>query len=556
MTELPSRQEIARKLCGDVRGNHVLVPGPNHSPIDRSLQITINPAAPDGFLVHSFAGDDDIACKDYIRQKLGLPEWKPSGRGNSGDDGNGHDRLRVVATYPYTDKCGGLLYEKVRYDPKRFSVRRPSGNGGWIWNLDGMPRVLYRLPELSEAVAQDRLIFIAEGEKEVDALVGLGVPATCSGGANSWDDRFAEDLKGASVIILPDNDEPGRNHAKRIVSSLTGVAANIRVVHLPRLPEGGDAYDWIEAGGTAGALWELVEIEAREWKPKAQQHGKTTEGSMLIYRCASEVSLEPIVWLWPGRIAKGKHTCFAGDPGTGKSQLAIAIAATISTGGEWPCGEGRAPLGSVIILSAEDGAGDTILPRLHAASADCGRVHLVDALREQSGGERTFNLKTDIAALEEMIVEIGDVTLVVIDTVNSYLGKTDSHKNAEVRQVLDPLSKMAERTAVAVVSITHFSKGGSNCTNKALHRFLGSIGFVGSPRAAFATFEDPGEPERRLFLHAKNNLAPPPLGLAYRLAQTIVGKPGQGIVASRVEWEPNHVKTRRTSWRRCWPMVP
>ena len=98
-------------------------------------------------------------------------------------------------------------------------------------------------------------------------------------------------------------------------------------------------------------------------------------------------------------------------------------------------------------------------------------MHLVDAFREQNGDERTFSLKTDIAALEKMIDGIGDVVLVVIDTVNSYLGKTDSHKNAEVRQVLDPLSKMAERKGVAVVSITHFSKGGSNSTNKAFTGF-------------------------------------------------------------------------------------
>jgi putative DNA primase/helicase len=165
----------------------------------------------------------------------------------------------------------------------------------------------------------------------------------------------------------------------------------------------------------------------------------------------------------------------------------------------------------------------------------------VDAVREEDGGERTFNLKSDLASLEKMIAERGGVVLVIIDTVNSYLGKTDSHKNAEVRAVLDPLSKMAERMRVAVLSITHFSKGSSNSTTKALHRFLGSIGFVGSPRAAFATFEDSDDPDRRLFLHAKNNLAPAPQGLAYRLEQTIVGESGQGIVASRVKWEPNPV---------------
>ena len=345
------------------------------------------------------------------------------------------------------------------------------------------------------------------------------------------------------MIIIPDKDRAGEANCKLQADALWGVASRDRVLRLPGLAEKEDPFDWIEHGGTAEKLWDLVETEARRMEAQSGANGKITEGSMLVYRCASEVDLEPIVWLWPGRIAKGKHTCIAGDPGTGKSQVAIAIIAAITRDGEWPCGEGHAPQGSAILLSAEDGAGDTILPRLHAAGADCGRVYVVDAVREQNGDERTFSLKTDVAVLEKMIDEIDDVVLVVIDTINSYLGKTDSHKNAEVRQVLDPLSKMAERKRVAVVSITHFSKGGSNSTNKALHRFLGSIGFVGSPRAAFATFEDPDDPDRRLFLHAKNNLAPPPPGLAYRLEQTIVGGPGKDIVASRVKWELNHVST-------------
>lgn len=274
--------------------------------------------------------------------------------------------------------------------------------------------------------------------------------------------------------------------------------------------------------------------DTKQQKAKASQPG-------LVWRSASDIPIEPITWLWPGRIAKGKHTCIAGDPGTGKSQTVIAAMAAITTGGDWPCGEGQAPVGNVIILSAEDAASDTIVPRLLAAGAALNRVRIVEAVREHNGDERTFNLKSDIAALEKMIFEWGNVALVVIDTVNSYLGKTDSHKNAEVRAVLDPLSKMAERMRVAVLSVNHLSKGGSNSTTKALHRFLGSIGFVGSPRVAFATFEDPNEPTRYLLLHAKNNLAAPALGLAYRLEQTIVGEPGKDVVASRVKWEATHV---------------
>jgi putative DNA primase/helicase len=288
----------------------------------------------------------------------------------------------------------------------------------------------------------------------------------------------------------------------------------------------------------------LAGVNAREaadaeWAEQPKPNGNSTA---LISRCASEIKPERVEWLWPGRIAVGKHTCIAGEPGTGKSQLSIAITAAITMGGEWPCGEGCAPIGSVIILSAEDGEADTIVPRLLAAGADLGRVHIISAVRTDAGvGRRGFNLQADLELLENKIAEIGDVVLIVIDPVSSYLGKTDSHKNSEVRGVLEPLSAMAERTRVAVLSITHFSKAGVGAATKALHRFIGSIAFVGAPRAAFAVIEDTDDRDRRLFLHAKNNLAPPPQGLAFRLEQTIVGETGEGIVASRVKWERDPV---------------
>ena len=261
----------------------------------------------------------------------------------------------------------------------------------------------------------------------------------------------------------------------------------------------------------------------------------------LVCRCASEIAMEPVEWLWPGRIALGKHTCIAGEPGTGKSQLTMAIIATISTGGQWPCDEGRAPQGSVIVLSAEDGAADTIVPRLHAAGADLGRVQIVSAVREREGkGRRAFSLQADLTLLEREIERIGDVALVVIDPVSSYLGKTDSHKNAEVRGVLEPIGEMAERLRVAILSVTHFSKSGSGTSTKALHRFIGSIAFVGAPRIALAVIEDAGN-DRRLLLHAKNNLAPSPLGLAYRIKEKIVGEAGRTVTAPYVVWDQEHV---------------
>jgi putative DNA primase/helicase len=269
----------------------------------------------------------------------------------------------------------------------------------------------------------------------------------------------------------------------------------------------------------------------------AAQKSEYPTCSSLISRRASEIKPEPVEWLWFGRIARGKHTCIAGEPGTGKSQLSIAIAAAISTGDQWPCCEDCAPLGSVIILSAEDGAADTIVPRLTAAGANLDRIHIVSAVGNEKG-RRGFDLKADLDELEKKIAEIGEVVLIVIDPISSYMGKTDSHKNTEVRGVLEPIAEMAERTRVAVCSVTHFSKPNAGKATKALHKFIGSIAFVAAARAAFAVLEDPNDKDRRLFLHAKNNLAEPPQGLAFRLEQVIVGK---GIVTSRVDWEPDPI---------------
>ena len=262
----------------------------------------------------------------------------------------------------------------------------------------------------------------------------------------------------------------------------------------------------------------------------------------LISRRAADIVPKRIDFLWPGRIARGKHTAIAGEPGDGKSQLSVYVAATVSQGGEWPCGEGRAPVGNVIILNAEDGAGDTVVPRLIAAGADLKRVHIVSAVQQEGGnGRRTFNLQADLALLEQKIAEIGEVALVIIDPISSYMGKADGHKNTEVRGALEPLSEMADRLQVAILSITHFSKCGAGTNTKALHRFIGSIAFVGAPRAAFAVIEDADNEGLILFLHAKNNMAPKPQGLAYRLVQRLLGDPGQDIVASYVVWESEPV---------------
>jgi putative DNA primase/helicase len=306
-----------------------------------------------------------------------------------------------------------------------------------------------------------------------------------------------------------------------------------------------DGFRAADVGANDAAAGDLSDddLVVNNYEPDARAPKETsTRGRHLVSRRASEVAPRDIEFLWDGRLARGKHTCVGGEPGGGKSQLSFAVAAAITTGGIWPCDEGCAPVADVIILNAEDAQEDTIIPRLMAASADLRRVHLVNAVREGGRRNRAFSLLTDLDLLEKKIDEInksGNVLLVIIDPISAYLGKTDSHKNSEVRGVLEPVSEMAARKGVAVLSITHFSKSGAGAGTKALHRFVGSIAFVGAPRAAFAVVEDPQNEGRMFFLHAKNNMGKRPQGLAFRMEQRLLD--GLSRPVSFITWESEPV---------------
>ncbi len=159
-------------------------------------------------------------------------------------------------TYTYVNERGEIVYQVLRGVPKSFRCRRPDGQGGWIWNLQGVQRILYRLPEIQTA----EWVHIVEGEKDVDTLRALGLVATCNpGGAGKWRSEYNEALRGKKVILLPDHDEPGRAHMETIAQQLQGVAAEVRVVALNGLPEKGDVSDWLGHGHTKEELQQLVD---------------------------------------------------------------------------------------------------------------------------------------------------------------------------------------------------------------------------------------------------------------------------------------------------------
>ncbi len=171
--------------------------------------------------------------------------------------------LNIKARYPYTAADGQLLFEVVRLEPKSFRQRRPDGAGGWFWKMQGVQRVLYRLPSVLAAVEAGTVVYVVEGEKSADSLAALGVTATCSpGGAGKWRDSYSPALAGADVVLLPDNDQAGRDHVASVATSLRRMhhrAGRLRVLTLPGLPDKGDVFDWLVAGGTVEALAALAE---------------------------------------------------------------------------------------------------------------------------------------------------------------------------------------------------------------------------------------------------------------------------------------------------------
>lgn len=285
----------------------------------------------------------------------------------------------------------------------------------------------------------------------------------------------------------------------------------------------------------------LSEAQREQERSQRRDDAYSRRFSLPVVGCRlSTVRAKPVHWLWPDRIARGKVSMIAGNPGLGKSQLTASLAAIVTMGGQWPVDRTRCERGSVLLLSAEDELADTIVPRLQVAGADLGRIEAIEEMRGiTADGERRreVSLIDDLAHLEDKAHAMGDCALVVIDPISSFLGsgRVDSHNNSDVRGVMHGLQRFAERTQAAVVCVSHLSKGKQS---QALMAVMGSLGFVAAARAAFGVFADESEDGRRMFLPLKNNLGDDSTGFAFRIESKTTD---EGIPSSCIAWEAEHV---------------
>jgi hypothetical protein len=246
--------------------------------------------------------------------------------------------------------------------------------------------------------------------------------------------------------------------------------------------------------------------------------------------CAADYPAEEVQWLWPGRIPIGKVTLLVGDPGNGKSLIALDIASRVSHGASWPdCPPSAFPHppspGSVLILS-EDNIRDTIRPRLDAAGADPRRIFILPTVAD---------LRHDLEKLRAALDRLPDCRLIVIDPANSYVGPGNSHFHTVVRRVFEPLATLAAERGIAVLAVSHLRKH----DGAVIQRAAGSMGFVAAARAVWTVYPDPLQADRYLMMQVKNNFVAESAGLAYSIAPTESSTVGN--TAPTIHWQTDPI---------------
>ncbi len=361
-----------------------------------------------------------------------------------------YERAPIVKLYQYPDAAGALRYQVVRRADKTFSQRRPDGHGGWLYNLDGVRRVLYRLPEL-HAADPALPVFYAEGEKDADALGALGLVATTnSEGAGKLRSEAAEALRGRHVVILPDNDEPGRAGAEKNARTLHGVAASIRILALPGLPaDGGDVCYWLAAGGTADELRRLA-AAAPLWEPRTEQgpaNRPNRETPTFALTKLTDLLAEPpeaIDWVVDGLLIAGGISMVAAKPKAGKSTLARNAALCVARGAPF-LGRATAP-GPVIYLALEE-------KRAKVAEHFAGMGATTEPIVVHVGAAPEEALD----ALTAAVVEYGAV-LAIVDPLFKLVRLRDGNDYAEGSRKLEPLIELARATGCHILCAHHLGK--------------------------------------------------------------------------------------------------
>ena len=418
---------------------------PNHEDQHNSLSVNVGD---DGrILVKCHAGCDtaDVVSQMGLTMKDLTPRHPQQGD--------------TEAIYDYTDENGGLKYQAIRKRGKRFAQRCPDGQGGWIWSTKDVQRYPYRLTDLLESTSEQ--VFVVEGEKDVDRLRQHDLVATCNvGGAGKWTDSLSPWLAGRSVVILPDNDNAGREHAKKVAKSLDGIARSVLVLELPGLPQKGDVSDWLDQGHSVAELKELVA------SPRTAGIASLRDATMtFIDRLRGEQprlidsGISELDYAVSGGFEHGEQIVVAGRPGHGKSAIGMQMVYSLAKQGM-----------STLVISEEMGTA-ALAKRTIQFASDIEAEHWryrPDALQadvEAHFGERSpiyvvHDVGSAASALEiaqEAKSELG-IRAVMIDYAQLLRGVGRSRYD-QVTDVSVTLSKLARQFGLLTVVLCQLNRG-------------------------------------------------------------------------------------------------
>ncbi|KUG30024.1 hypothetical protein ASZ90_000090 [hydrocarbon metagenome] len=365
------------------------------------------------------------------------------------------DNIRQL--YHYKNEDGEYLFSTVRFEEagkkKTFRQWRCDENSqNYIQNIDGVRLVPYNLPD----VLKGNEIFLVEGEKDVESLRVIGLCGSCNAmGAGKWKDEYNIHFQGKHVVILSDNDQPGRDHAAMVVEALYGVAASVKLVELPGLPEKGDISDWLNQGGTRDELLALVD-QVPAWKPAWAMDCISAADFMEV-----EIVLKPLV---EGLLNERESLLVCGPSGLGKSVLTLNMALACGLGGDaglWGLFPVSRPLRTLFVQSENSAAGTqarlrkiiTAMPELRPALdqiifPDPHRV--TDELTDSTFQARLIDACRRCGA-----------DLLVLDPLISFHGQ-DENDNASMRRSLDCLSAICDAANVGTILVHHVGKNTSD----------------------------------------------------------------------------------------------
>lgn len=446
---------IAAAYGGTARGNTAHIPTPGHSSRDRGTVVKVDPSAPGGALVHSFNGDDPLAIKDDMRDRGLLSERK-----TKADIGP----LKRIETYDYSDPFGSTLYRTVRLEPSNWTGpgKRPKEfraeryeDGRWLAGIKDCERVPYRLPELIEAVDADQLVYLVEGERKADKLAAMGFAATAVAfGAKGWQAEYARHFAGAKVIILPDNDDAGRDFARKVYADLKGCAAPA-IVELPGLPQAGDIIDWMGGASDLEAL--CADPSAPAWLHQPDTCDRPASAFRFV--AVGDLEYRAPEYLIADLIETETLGLVFGDPGCGKSFVTTDMGLSVATG--TPFHGRKVKQGAVFLIAGE---GHNGLTRRFAAWAKHNGVCIKSAPLFMSNRPAQFldhESATGVAeAVHQLAAQHGNPALILIDTLARNYGPGDENSTSDMGAFIAAIDDLKAQFSGCTVLIVHHSGHG------------------------------------------------------------------------------------------------